>query len=42
MCYCDKRLGVQSHLGKDSGKGTRSLTKFLVDAKLKVKVVPDK
>ena len=31
ITYCDKRIGQQSHTGRDSGKVARSLTRFLVD-----------
>ena len=31
ITYCDKRIGEQSHTGRDSGKVARSLTRFLVD-----------
>ena len=31
VTYCDKRIGRQSHTGRDSGKVARSLTRFLVD-----------
>ena len=31
VTYCDKRIGQQSHTGRDSGSVSRSLSRFLVD-----------
>jgi DNA helicase-2/ATP-dependent DNA helicase PcrA len=31
MTYCDRRIGLQQHTGRDSGKASRSLSQFLVD-----------
>ena len=32
VTYCDKRIGQQTHTGRNSGDSSRSLTQFLVDS----------
>jgi DNA helicase-2/ATP-dependent DNA helicase PcrA len=32
VTYCDRRTGSQRYTGRDSGKVTRSLSRFLIDS----------
>ena len=36
MTFCQKRVGQQMHLGRTSGRRGRSLTRFLIDAPIRV------
>lgn len=39
ISYCSRRVGQQKHLGSNSGVESRSLTRFLKDSKIPLKII---